>query len=406
MPRLAHNFFAVLTVFAVAGACSPSRVAESTRVLADIGAGEGPSSLKEITPRPRRETVGFAVEGRRHVGDLYTPPSPLAGLVLVPGLAPAGKDDRRLVAFATSLARARFRVLVPDLPGMRALRVSSGDARVIADAAIHLGSLDPQRPLGMTAISFAAGPMVGALFEPGVADRVDFMISVGGYYDLESVISFFTTGYFRTGPDAAWRYRRPNVYGKWVFVLSNARGLDDPGDRIALMTMAERRVDDENADISDLAGGLGPQGRAVYALLTNRDPNRVPELLAALPPAVTAEITALDPKRRDLGALNVRFVLVHGRDDPIIPETESMAFAEAVPPGQAELYLLDSFPHADAGELSVSDKLTLLGAVYTVLGFRDGGRGEHRRLQAAIDELDNLDDLRLRDREVGVADGQ
>lgn len=372
MSRRALRFLALLIVFAMVIGCSPSRVAESTRVLADIGAGEGPSSLKETTPQPRRETVGFAVEGRRHVGDLYTPDSPLAGLVLVPGLAPAGKDDRRLVAFATSLARARFQVLVPDLPGMRALRVSGDDARIIADAAIHLQSLGPQRPLGMTAISFAAGPMVGALFKPGVADRVDFMICVGGYYDLESVITFFTTGYYRAGPDAAWRYRRPNVYGKWVFVLSNARGLDDPGDRIALMTMAERRLDDEHADTSDLAGGLGPQGRAVYALLTNGDPNRVPELLAALPAAVTAEIAALDLKRRDLSALNVRFVLVHGRDDPIIPETESMAFAEAVRPGQADLYLLDSFQHVDASELSMSDKLTLLSTVYTVLGFRDG----------------------------------
>ena len=372
MSRLAHTLLALLTTMAVAGACSPSRVAESTRLLADIGGGEQPSSLKETTPRPRRETVGFDVEGRPHVGDLYTPASPVAGLVLVPGLAPAGKDDRRLVAFATSLARARFQVLVPDLPGMRALRVSGDDARIIADAAIHLWSLDPQRPLGVAAISFAAGPMVGALFEPGIAERVDFMISVGGYYDLEAVITFFTTGYYRSGPEAAWRYRRPNVYGKWVFVLSNARGLDDPGDRIALMTMAERRLDDKHADISDLAGGLGPQGRAVYALLTNGDPNRVPELLAALPPAITAEIAALDLKRRDLGALNVRFVLLHGRDDPIIPETESMAFADAVRPGQADLYLLDSFQHVDATELSLSDKLTLLSAVYTVLGFRDG----------------------------------
>ncbi len=372
MPRLAHGLLALLIVLAMLSACSPSRLVESTRLLADIGAGDGPSSLKGTTPRPRRQTIGFKVRGRRHVGDLYTPAAPLAGLVLVPGVAPAGKDDRRLVAFATSLARARFQVLVPDLPNMRALRVSGGDARIIADAAIHLHDRDPKRPLGVTAISFAAGPMVGALFEPGIADRVNFMITVGGYYDMEAVITFFTTGYYRTGPDAAWRYRRPNVYGKWVFVLSNAQRLDDPGDRIALMTMAERRLDDEHADISDLATGLGPQGRAVYALLANGDPDRVPELLAALPPAMTAEIAALDLKRRDLADLNVRFVLVHGRDDPIIPETESMAFAEAVRPGWADLYLLDSFQHVDATELGLSDKLTLLSAVYTVLEFRDG----------------------------------
>jgi hypothetical protein len=222
----------------------------------------------------------------------------------------------------------------------------------------------------MTAISFGAGPMVGALFEPGVAGRVDFMITVGGYHDLEAVITFFTTGYYRSGPGAAWQYRRPNAYGKWVFVLSNANQLDDPGDRAALMAMAERRLDDGRADISDLATGLGPQGRAVYALLTNGDPNRVPELLAALPPAVAGEIAALDLKRRNLSGLDVRFVLVHGRDDPIIPETESMAFADAVGSGRADLYLLDSLQHVDPSALGVADTLTLLSAVYTVLGFR------------------------------------
>lgn len=372
MARFAAKILAWLTLVAMLGACSPSRLAESTRLLADIGAGEGSSALKDTTAQPRRETIDFLVRDRLHSGDLYTPPSPLAGLVLVPGLAPAGKDDRRLVAFATSLARARFQVLVPDLPNMRALRVSGGDARIIADSALHLYSLDPARPLGMSAISFAAGPAVGALFEPGVGERVDFMITVGGYYDLVAVITFFTTGYYRAAGDAAWRYRRPNVYGKWVFVLSNAGRLDDPGDRIALMTMAERRLDDPNADISELADNLGPQGRAVYALLTNTDPDRVPALLAALPPAVTEEIAALDLKRRDLDDLDVAFVLVHGRDDPIIPETESMAFAEAARRGTADLYLLDSFQHVDPGALALSDKLSLLSAVYTVLGFRDG----------------------------------
>ncbi len=384
MARLVHRCLALLTVLAVAAGCSPSRLVDTTRLLADIGAGDGLSTLKETTPQPRRETIDFDVDGRRTVADLYTPASPLAGplagLVLVPGLATTGKDDRRLVAFANSLARARFQVLVPDLPNMRALRVNAGDARIIADAAIHLHSLGPERPLGMTAISFAAGPMVGALFEPGIADRVDFMITVGGYHDLEAVITFFTTGYYRDGADAAWQYRRPNVYGKWVFVLSNVRVLDDPADRVALITMAERRLDDPDADISDLAGGLGPQGQAVYALLTNDDPDRVPALLAALPLAVTAEIAALNLKRRDLSDLDVQFVLVHGRDDPIIPETESMAFADAVAPGQADLYLLDSFQHVNAAELGFSDKLTLLSAVYTVLGFRDAnGSGDQRQ---------------------------
>ncbi|MGF1641492.1 MAG: hypothetical protein ACFCUO_11140 [Rhodospirillales bacterium] len=352
--------------------CSPARLGESVRVLADISAGDGPSPLKEATPPPLRRPIAFAVDGREHLADLYEPADgALAAMVLVPGMAPAGRDDPRLVAFATTLARARFEVLVPDLPRMRALQVSSADGRALADAAIHLGDRAAGRPLAMTAISFAAGPAVLSLFEPGVGDRVAMLITVGGYYDLEALITFFTTGFVRPRPGAAWQARQPNAYGKWVFLLSNAPRLDDPADADALDAMARRRIADPDADIADLVAALGPEGRAVDTLLANRDPERTPGLIAALPAAVADEIRSLDLRRRDLAALTTRFVLVHARDDPIIPETESIAFAAAVAPGRAELYLVDGLHHVDAAGLGLVDKVRLLDAVYTVLAFRD-----------------------------------
>jgi pimeloyl-ACP methyl ester carboxylesterase len=136
--------------------------------------------------------------------------------------------------------------------------------------------------------------------------------------------------------------------------------------------MARRKIGDPDADVSDLTKGLGPDGRAVVALLANRDPERVLALLAALPPAIVAEVQALDLSRRDLRTLDAQFILVHARDDPIIPETESITFAAAAAPGRAELFLLEGLHHVDASDLGLVDKLRLLDAVYTVLAFRDG----------------------------------
>lgn len=86
--------------------CSPQRNYESLLVLADIVAVDAPSRLKESTPPPVRKPVSFVMEGRARSGDLYLPGEgkPLAGIVLVPGAVPHGKDDARLVAFATTLA--------------------------------------------------------------------------------------------------------------------------------------------------------------------------------------------------------------------------------------------------------------------------------------------------------------
>jgi len=135
--------------------------------------------------------------------------------------------------------------------------------------------------------------------------------------------------------------------------------------------MAERKLADPDADVADLVAGLGAEGKAVYALLTNDDPDRVPALVQGLPPTVAAEIAALDLKTRDLGALTTKFVLVHGLDDPVIPETESMALAAALPDDHANLYLLDSLDYVDPKPAGLSDKLKLLDAIYTVLAVRD-----------------------------------
>ncbi len=371
---LALGLAAVAAVWVGAG-CAPHRMSEAIGVLEDIAAGGGPSPYKAAKPAPHRRPTTFVHQGRTGSGDLYVPGEPaLAGMVLVPGAAETGKDDARLVAFAFTFARARFEVLVPDLASMRALRLTSQDARILADAALHLHRRAPSRPLGMTAISFAVGPATLALFEPEVADAVDFLIAVGGYYDIAAAITFVTTGSYRSAADEPWRFRRPNEYGKWVFAVSNASRLPDAEDGVALERLARIKLRDPGADVSDDAARLGPGGRAVYALLTNRDPDRVPALLDALPEPVRREIDALDLKSRDLGRLDTEFILIHGRDDPILPETESMALAAAPGPGRARLYLLDSLRHVDPGTPGLGDSLTLLSAVYRVLGLRDTER--------------------------------
>ncbi len=378
---LAIGLAAVLT--AATAACSPQRAIEARRVLDDVAAGEAASALKEATGRPRRTLVTVPVAGGAIAADLYQPAEGArAGMILVPGVAPTGKDDRRLVAFANTVARAGFEVLVPDLARMRALQVSAADAPLLAAAARWMAQRDPERPLGMTAISFAAGPAVLALAEPGGQGAVDFMLTVGGYYDLPAVITFFTTGAFREDEDQPWRTRTPNAYGKWVFLLSNAPRLDRPADRAALAAIAGRKMDDPAADVADLVAELGPEGRSVYALLMNSDPNRVPALIGALPAVVRGEIEALDLASRRLDAAGTRFVLVHGRDDAIIPETESLAFARALPAEAVSLYLLDSLDHVNPEPPGVIDTLKLFDAVYTLLAYRDGV-GLERRAGAA-----------------------
>lgn len=338
----------VLLWLVLAG-CDPGNDYQAVLVLSDIAAGAEPTRLKAVTPAPSRSRVTIPRNGQGLAADLYLPgESPLAGVLLVPGAAEAGTEDPRLIAFATSLARGRFAVLVPDLPSLRALQVTPGNALELADAFSWLlgrPDLSPGGRAGMFAFSYAAGPALLAAMEEDLAEQVRFVFAVGGYHDLVEVLGFFTTGYFRE--EGRWRYREPNAYGKWVFVLSNLHRLADADDRRAFSAMARRRMRNLEAPIADLAEGLTAEGQALYAFITNGDPQRVPALLAALPPGMRRDVAALDLAGKDLSRLRAHLILVHGYDDDIIPYTESLSLAAALPQGQASLYLVDGLQHVD-----------------------------------------------------------
>jgi pimeloyl-ACP methyl ester carboxylesterase len=355
---------AIAALLMLLAGCSPPRAIEAARALADLAQPGSGAHEPGMTPA----AVAFPPNSGVAGGDLYWPPDAAAAVVLVPGVTPQGKDDPRLVDLARTLVRARFAVLVPDIANLRAQQVSADDARAIAAAIVWLARCS-DAGVGVMAISYAAGPAILAALRPDAAPRVRFIVAIGGYYDLVALMTFFTTGFYRTGPDEPWQEGSPNAYGKWVFVAANAERLDDPHDRAALAAMAGRKLQDLDADVADLATGLGPQGRAVTALLANRDPERVPALIDDLPAAVRADLAALDLSHRDLSRLDARLLLVHGRDDPIIPSSESVALAAAAP--DASLYVVDSLAHVELDPAGLVDGLRLWRAIYALLSERD-----------------------------------
>jgi hypothetical protein len=359
----------VLALALLAAACAPARAIESLQILSALAAAEdeGPAAT-DIG----RTTVAIDIDGRHHLADVFSPPRPArAALVLVPGAAPLGRNDPRLVAFAVMLARARFTVLVPEIPNLRALVLSAADAEPIGDAVRYHARSSGAGKVGLVAISYAAGPALLAALEPEVGEHVSFVLAVGGYYSVGSTITHFTTGYYRMPGEQAWLQGRPNPYGVWVLVRGSAGRLDDPDDRALMMAMAELRLRDLDADISALSARLGPEGRAILALLENHDPARVDAIIAALPGPILEELRALDLARRDLSGLAPRVILVHGRDDPIVPYTESIALADALPPGRYELHLVDNLTHVELRAGGLADGLALWRVAYSILSERD-----------------------------------
>lgn len=338
--------------------CAPARHYEAALVLQDIAAGQGVSRLKQTTAVPLRQPVSYTVAGRTHTADLYLPGPlegcasssmatgsgrhcPRAAIVAVPGAVPLAKDDPRLAAFATTLARAGFAVLAPEMPGFRQLRVRPSDVRDIADAFAWLASrpeLAPGGRAGLFTFSYAVGPALLAALENDIRDRVRFVVGLGGYHDLSRAMRFFTTGWFEH--DGHWQRMAPDDTGKMVLLYASQPYLENGSDRGIVDRMVALRLRDPAADLSPLAAELSRPAQAVHALAANTDPARFDELLAQLPEAMRADLDRLNLARHDLKPLKARLFLVHGKNDNLIPWPESLALAAAVPEGQAEVFLI------------------------------------------------------------------
>ena len=126
----------------------------------------------------------------------------------------------------------------------------------------------------------------------------------------------------------------------------------------------------ENADEPQPLLGLAPDANALHALLINEDPARVPGLIAQLSPAMRAELEGLNPAAHDLSLIEAQVILLHGRSDNVIPYTESVALARALPPAQVELFLIDGFAHVDV-QLKRRDIPQLLGVMQRLLDQRE-----------------------------------
>ncbi len=304
--------------------------------------------LTRWTPEPGREDLTLPLPGKALAARLFRPGGTPreAGLVLIHGVNETGKDDPRIIWVADLLARAGFVVLTPDFTGFKSLTLRASDIdEIVASARFLQARMAGDRPdrVGVVAFSYGAGPAVVAAADPAVREHLRFVVSFGGYYDLANVITFVTTGRYDYRGEQG--QLAPNPYNRWIFLKYNLDLLNDPLDRVILSEITRHKAERPLVEAEPLAVNLTPEGRAIYELIGNRDPARVPGLLRRLHPAVAAQIARLSPSRvmRDVRA---RLFIAHSNPDEFIPFTESLRLAEAAPdPSRVHLAILGGFRH-------------------------------------------------------------
>jgi acetyl esterase/lipase len=323
-------------------------------VLMELPTPETDGAIADRLPDPVVERVTFDVAGRAMLADVYRPADdgeasdgPHPGIVLNHGVAAGGMHDLRLVNFADALARCGYVALVPEFINLKEFRVRPSDVGEVVGAYEYLESLpyvDPER-VGLFGFSYAGGLAVLAASDPRIAERVRFCFLLGSYYDLRNIVTYATTGYYRD--DGEWVYNEPAHTGKWAFMRNMLELVDDESDRRLLARIAEVKFEDESSDVSSLADSLGEEGRTLYRLMSNRDPDAADGLIDRLSPGILDYFDRLSLPG-NIESVRASLIVAHGRDDQLMPYTESIRLAENAPPAaDVHLRILESFQHVD-----------------------------------------------------------
>ena len=249
--------------------------------------------LSAVTPAPSVERLAPSAGAPPLAADLYQSPALVkpAGLVLVHGIARRGKDEPRLREAAALLARAGWAVAVPTIDGLTVLRLRPEDAARVLSAirALRDGGYQPVALLG---ISLGSAPAILAAADAEVSSTISAVLAIGGYASTLELLRYTLTGAYAFG---AIMGRRP--------IDENA---------IAQFARA-------NAELVDASG---------RRLLDNRDPEALNHLAAGLTPQTRQLLDELSPELA-LPRVKAPLFLVHGRDDPAVPFTESLRLDRA-----------------------------------------------------------------------------
>lgn len=268
---------------------------------------------------------------------------PLPGWLLLHGAAIQGPDHPALVRLATALASSGAVAMIPEVAEWSRLDLDPAPADPVVKRAAKYMAEDPATAPGgvvLAGFSFGCSQALRLAAELGTTGLLRGVVGFGGYCDLLAAVRFGLTGVYHH--DGEPRRAEPDPYGRWVLAanyLHRTPGCEDAQEASAALRTLAREAGERgvmawepfyDAMKSELSAKLSPTNRELFRLFAppagvapdHEAAERIAPLIAAtalrvhpqleLPPGLDA--TPLPPVR-----------LVHGRDDPLVPFTETLA---------------------------------------------------------------------------------
>lgn len=291
---------------------------------------------------PLRAVVYKPAPGGRSAGEQARRPA----WIVLHGLTATGADHPSLKRFAAALAASGHVVLIPEIVEWSELRVTPSLTAPTIEAAVGvLQSRDDvdQHRIGVFGFSFGATHAIAAAHRESLSSKIKAIVAWGGYSDLQRLVRFGLTG--EHDGDGPTEKLDPDPYGRWMFggnYLTRIPGYEDMR-RVqdALLELARQagRSGRFAGDpihkplIAKLAEPLTAKEREVYELFApigDHDLERARVLAKKLGETIARVDPYMDPGRT-FGQTLVPVLLAHGRDDRLVPYTESVRLQRRIP---------------------------------------------------------------------------
>jgi dienelactone hydrolase len=274
----------------------------------------------------------------------------LPGWVVLHGLTFTGREHPSLIRFVRALAAAGNVVLVPDIPEWRALRVAPAvtlDTIRAAVRALHDREDVQADHTALFGVSFGATQSLIAACDPAVQPLLRGIACWGGYCDVHRLFRFGMTGEHEL--DGVEYHSPLDPYGIYVMggnYLTHIPGYEDYGPLARtlhrLATEAGRQgvfAGDAHFDALklELRSQLPAAQQELFDLLAPPAATPQPQLdlVRAMSQQLADAALRVDPLMDPapfLPQLRVPTLFTHGRDDQLIPFSETIRLSRAVSP--------------------------------------------------------------------------
>ena len=290
---------------------------------------------------PVRHEVTYPQEIGTGVADVYRIPDsePRAAVLLFLGANAAGRDDEDVVNLGNALARGGFAVMFHWSPTM-ALQHNIDPVEIdnLVRAFQFLEQQDwvDSKRVGIGGFCVGASFSLVAAADPRISDRVRFVNAFGPYFDAEDLLlQVVTRSRLYQGVRTPWQ---PDSLTLEVFANELIETVGDMAD-IDLLT--KKYLTGELRDGQPATSA----GQTVDRLLEGVSPGEAAGLYATLPEEFREAMDQISPSRY-VDDIKAKLLVLHARDDELVPSAESRRLAEAMADrGDVRYTELLSFDH-------------------------------------------------------------